>query len=86
MKGNEAQRRHRRDNAGKRLKLCSRCNQRLARHRVKDGRLCCECYVGARNEPQIGIPTAWRLHADDSAHPQTWIDLTLVGPVARRRL
>jgi hypothetical protein len=29
----------RRENAGKRLKLCSRCNQRLARHRVKDDRL-----------------------------------------------
>ena len=34
-------------------KLCSRCNQRLARHRVKDARLCCECYVAAGHEPAV---------------------------------
>jgi hypothetical protein len=51
VKTDEAQRKRRRENAGKRLKLCSRCNQRLARHRVKDDRLCCECYVAAGHEP-----------------------------------
>jgi hypothetical protein len=48
---NEARRPRRRENAGKRLKLCSRCSQRLARHRAKDVRLCCECYVDAGYEP-----------------------------------
>jgi hypothetical protein len=48
---NEARRQRRRENAGKRLKLCSRCGQRLARHRAKDVRLCCECYVDAGYEP-----------------------------------
>jgi len=35
-RGDETLRQHRRENAGKRLKLCSWCNQRLARHRAKD--------------------------------------------------
>jgi hypothetical protein len=48
---NEVRRQRRRENAGKRLKLCSRCNQRLARHRLKDARLCCECYVRAGHPP-----------------------------------
>jgi hypothetical protein len=50
---NEARRQRRRENAGKRLKLCSRCGQRLARHRAKDVRLCCECYVDAGYEPRL---------------------------------
>jgi hypothetical protein len=48
---NEARRQRRRENAGKRLKLCARCGQRLARHRANDVRLCCECYVRAGHEP-----------------------------------
>jgi hypothetical protein len=58
--GNEARRQRRRENAGKRLKLCSRCNQRLARHRGKEGRLCCSATWTRGRSPQTGISTAWR--------------------------
>jgi hypothetical protein len=49
--GNEAHRQRRRENAGKRLKICARCSERLARHHVNGDRLCCECYVKAGHAP-----------------------------------
>jgi hypothetical protein len=49
--GDEVRRQRRRENAGKRLKLCSRCSLRLARHRVKGARLCYECYEPADWHP-----------------------------------
>jgi len=50
-RGDETLRQRRRDNMGKRLKLCSRCNQRLARHSVNGEQLCCYCYVAAGRQP-----------------------------------
>ena len=48
-------RQKRRENAGKRMKLCSRCSQDMARHRADDGtRLCCKCHVAAGY-----IPAEW---------------------------
>jgi hypothetical protein len=46
-----ARRASRNENAGTRLKLCSRCAVRLARHRVNGDRLCCDCYVGRGYPP-----------------------------------
>jgi hypothetical protein len=53
----------RRENAGKRLKQCSRCKRRLARHRVKDARLCCECYVAGGHEPADWHPDCMAAYA-----------------------
>ena len=47
----EARQRSRRENAGKRLKICAQCSQRLARHFVNGKRLCCYCYVAAGQQP-----------------------------------
>jgi hypothetical protein len=42
----DTKRQRRRENGGKRQKLCSRCSMRAARHQVGGDRLCCQCYVG----------------------------------------
>jgi len=48
---NEARHQARRENVGKRLKICAQCSKRLARHSADGKRLCCYCYVAAGNEP-----------------------------------
>jgi hypothetical protein len=47
----EARRQSRRERAGTRAKLCSRCSIRVARHHVGSDRLCCHCYVGRGYPP-----------------------------------
>src|SRR5262245_56451983 len=58
---NQARHQQRRENVGKRLKICAQCSKRLGRHSADGQRLCCIAMLPPGISPPSGIPNAWRL-------------------------